>query len=229
MRKKEKNIFGKKNFGAGNNLGILAVIGIVAVVLIVSFSGCIKNPFEQKTQPPTEETVCATFDITPSVSAGRGQLNSAEDTVTIGFYANTTAHTIAEDDNTTWVDTQITFAIKPIAPLGAKDYDLSTLYYEVTNPDATVDSASDTYYMVTKSGGNRQLIWTGDGTHYVKGSTTMKMTGNETLYLTIDTAQTDMSYVENEMDPQQLTIRFSNGCGWTEYFYIKFICIDSHN
>jgi|GEM_PF-7061537 len=224
--KKNKKVFWKKNIEAGNNLVAIAVIGII-VLCAVAFSGCI-NPFEQEIQP-SEETVCATFDITPTVSAGNGQLNTAEDTVTIGFYANTTAHTIAEDDNTTWVDTQITFEVRPLPFTGADNNDLAILYYEVVNPDETVDTASDTYYMVTKSGGYRQLVWTGDGTDYVSGVTTLTITGNETLYLTIDTAQTDMSYVEHEMDPQQLTIRFSNGCGWTENFQIKFICIDSHN
>lgn len=207
----------------------IAVAGAALFFIAAAYTGGYLEYEAPDTTPPATTTSCPTFDITPSVSEGNGNLNSDQDRVTVGFYANTTAHTIAENDNTTWVDTQVTFEIAPVPFAGATADDIATLYYEVTNPDATVDSDTSGKYLVTKSGGNWQEVWTGDGTNYVSGTTTLLMTGNETLYLTIDTAQADLSYVQNELDPQTLIVKFSNGCGWTEYFYVDFTCINQHN
>jgi len=170
--------------------------------------------------------VCADFEISPVVTTGNGQLNSAEDRVTVGFYANTTGHTIAENDNTTWVNTVITFTCKPIFFTGADALDLAGLYYEVTNPDQIVDSDTTDKEILDLSGGYRQAIWTGDGTEYVLSSSTMLMTENVSLVLTLDTSN-DLSYVRNTYDPQTIAVKFSNGCGWSEMFYIDYTCIVS--
>lgn len=210
---------------------IIAVISALIILALVSLCGCTidYHLFESAPDATVTQQQCATFSITPSVEAGNGQLNSDQDTVTVGFYANTTAHTIAENDNTTWVDTNVSFTIRPLPFSGATNDDIAVLYYTVTNPDQTVETANDTRYMVTKSGGNRQLVWTRAGTDYVSGNVVLGMTATETLYLTIDTAQTDMSYIENELDPQELRIEFSNGCGWTQPFSVKFVCLNSHH
>ena len=208
---------------------LLAIGGAILFVVAGMWAGGYID-VDLGTETAEVANVCADFDITPSVGAGNGQLNSAEDRITVGYYANTTAHTIAENDNTSWVDTSVTFEIRPEPFTGADADDLATLYYTVTNPDQTVSTAeSSDKYMVTKSSGYRQLVWTGDGTNYIEGSTTMLMTGNETLYLAIDTAQTDMSYIQNELDSEALIVVFSNGCGWSETFTVEFTCINQHN
>jgi len=168
---------------------------------------------------------CPEFDIVPTVSTGNGVLNLAETEINIPFLANTTSHTIDEGDNTTWVDTAISFFVSPSALEQGADADqTATVYYEVTSPGQTVDSSSGTYYMVTKTSGRWQNIFTGSGTEYNSGSHTMLITTNVTLVLTIDTDQTGMSYIANTYSPQTLTVKFSNGCGWYEEFDVKYIC-----
>ena len=98
--------------------------------------------------------------------------------------------------------------------------DLATIYYEVTNPEVTTSDGTDTYKMFTKSSGNRQLIWTGDGTEYVDGSSTMLMTENVTLLLTLTYSQDSYSRIENTYDPVMTYIKFSNGCGWSQTYEV---------
>ena len=169
---------------------------------------------------------CATFSITPSVSASNGVLNNAKDLITIPFLANTTSHTIDEGDNTTWVNPVVTFVISPEAYLGADADDLAIIHYEVINPSQTVDSSSGTYYMLTKSSNQWQATWTGDGTHFVSGTSNMLYTANETLTLTLDIDETGMSYTQSTYSPQSLTVRFYNDCSWSQVVDIDFIATE---
>lgn len=167
---------------------------------------------------------CATFAITPSVTASNGVLDTGKTTITIPFYANTTSHTIDEGDNTTWVEPILRFVISPVAFAGANLLDMGVCHYEVMNPSQTVDSASSTYYILTKSSNEWQATWTGDGTNYVSGTTQMAFTANKTLTLTFNVDDTGMSYTQSTYDPQTLIIRFYNDCGWSYTVDVDFIC-----
>jgi hypothetical protein len=177
---------------------------------------------------PTGST-CAEFKLTPSVSSSEAVLNSDETTFTVASRANTTAHTITESDNTTWVNPVLQFVLKPDAgSVPEADADkLATIYYEVTNPDITTTDGTDTYPLFTKSSGKRQLIWAGDSTEYVDGSSTMLLTENLTLTLTMTCSQDSYSRMENTYDPVRVYVRFYNDCGWSETYFVDFMLIET--
>ena len=175
--------------------------------------------------PTGTPVACPEFQITPTASTGNGVVNSAEDEINIPYLANTSAHSIDEGDNTTWVNSAVSFLISPTnIEQGADNTATATVYYEVMNPGQTVDSSSGTYYMVTKTSGRWNNIFTGSGTEYNTGSHTMTITSNVTVVLTVTTDTTGMSYVSNTYSPQTLTVRFYNGCGWQETFDFNYIC-----
>lgn len=229
MREIKKN----KNVLEDAKAGVLSIVVVALIVIgVLALSGCTEisnylNPGTEETIPiiPTTSTVlqCAEFSITPSVTASNGVLNNAEDLVTIPFLANTTGHTVDEGDNTTWVNPVFSFVISPNAYIGAKASDLAILHYEVINPSQTVDSSSGTYYIVTKSSNEWQCTWTGDGTHYVAGTSNLLYTANKTLTLTIDVDETGLSYTQSTYNAQTLTIRFYNDCGWSQNIDVSFI------
>jgi hypothetical protein len=171
----------------------------------------------------TTSTGCATWDITPSVSSSEATLNGDETIFTVSARANTTAHTITESDNTTWVNPVLQFVCKPNPLMTANADSLGTLHYEVVNPEVTTSDGTDTYKLFTTSSGNRQLIWAGDGTEYVSGSSTMLMTENVTLTLTMTCSQDSYSRMENTYDSTSVYIRFYNDCGWSETFTVNFM------
>jgi len=173
------------------------------------------------------DSVCASFDLTPSVAASLATLNSDETKFTVAARGNQTAHTITESDNTTWVNPQLSFVVKPIVPAGSDADDLATIFYEVTNPEVTTTDGTDTYKLFTKSSGNRQLIWSGDTTEYVDGQSTMLMTENLTLTLTLTCSQDSYSRMENTYDPVTVYVKFSNGCGWSQTYQVDFMLIEA--
>ena len=204
--------------------GTLIAVGFFGT----GFGALITDVTEPAADTPAAVVACAAFDITPSVTTSEATLNSDLDTFVVAAYANTTAHTITESDNTTWVNPSFTFVCTPITPAGATADDLATIYYEVVNPEVTSTDGTDTYKLFTKSGGNRQLIWTGDGTHYVDHSSTMLMTENQSLVLTLTCSQDSFSRMENTYDPVTVTIRFSNGCGWSETYACEFMLVHTY-
>lgn len=204
---------------------ISAVGGVIIVVIGIVGAGYIPNPWVAEEAPVGAIVEGATFDITPDTSAV-AVLNSAKDGYTVPGRANTTAHTLIQEDNSTaWTAPVITFLIVPDPFPGADADDLAVVYYDVYDSEIAVDTSTDSYKLFTKSGGNRQLIWTGDGTKYVDGSSTMLMTGNVTLTLTMTVTQDSMSRIENTYDPVRVYVRFSNGYGWTETFTVDFLLV----
>lgn len=208
-----------------------AIKAILVVILVVAGGGLIGwwalpslTPTAQVTPTGGTTIRCATFGITPTVTASNGVLDNSKTTITIPFLANTTSHTVDEGDNTTWVNPVVTFLLSPEAYTGANADDLAVCHYEIMNPSQTVDSSSGTYYILTKSSNEWQGIWTGDGTHYVSGTTNMLFTTNKTLTLTLDIDETGLSYVQSTYDAQTLTIRFYNDCGWSYTVDIDLIC-----
>jgi len=171
---------------------------------------------------------CCEFDITPSVSSSEATLNSDETKFTVSAYANTTAHTITENDNTTWVNPVLQFVIKPEISTSTDTTTAYPIYYEVTNPELTSSDGTDTYKMFTKSGGNRQLIWSGDGTSYVDGTSALVVTDNLTLTLTMTCSQDSFSRMENTYDPVTCYIRFYNTCGWSETYEVDFMLVHTY-
>lgn len=194
--------------------------------------GYMDNPFEATPEAQiadtTDITDCASFQITPSVSSSEATLNSDETQFTVGARANTTAHTITETDNTTWVNPVLQFVVKPQAYAGADADNLATIYYEVVNPEITTTDGTDTYKLFTKSSGKRQLIWTGDSTEYVSGSSTMLLTENLTLTLTMTCSQDSFSRIENTYDPVTISVRFYNNCGWTQTYQVDLMLIETY-
>lgn len=205
----------------GNNKANGLVAGLVVLIMVIataSLSGCID-------EETAEITACPTFDITPTGSA-TGILNSAQDKFTVPAYGNTTGYTIIQTDNSTaWADPVFTFEVEPAT--ATQDWSAetgATLFYEVSEPDIKISTATDEYYLVTKTGGNRQWVWNVDGTtKYVDGSAKMLLTENATLTLTIDVNQDSMSRIEDTHDAVTVNIVFSNGCGWTESYRVDFM------
>jgi len=209
---------------------IIAVIGGAFVILIGGIAGgYIPNPFVAEEQTVVDEAYdCATFDITPSAGTVT-VLNSAKDGFTVPARANQTAHTLIQEDNSTaWANPTATFYIEPEAWLGADNDDLASIYYEVYDAEIAVDTSTDSYKLFTKTGGNRQVIWTGSGTEYVEGSCTLGMTSNVTLTLTFTVTQDSMSRIENTYDPVTVKVRFYNACGtWSEIYDVDFLLVDT--
>jgi hypothetical protein len=215
------------------------VVGIVLVGAGVTWGGYdyIADYFETETTPASVTPVTtsayqyATFDITPSAVTSGGYnvdttLNSAKTVFTVPAMANQTGHTLTELDNTTWEHPRLSFTLKPQPWAGADADDLATVYYEVNNPDLVIDtSTTGNYYMLTKSGGNRQAIWTSSGlTEYVDGSATILLTGNVTVTLDLTVNQDSCSRIENTYDPITLSITFHNGdWSWSKTYNIDFM------
>jgi hypothetical protein len=206
------------------NAGVLLVLSIL-VIGVLSMSGCIE--FGGTTSPPTTTSDCCEFSISPAVSASNGVLSADKTKVTVPFRSNTTAHTVTEGDNSTWVDPILTFTIKPECPSSATKSTLANINYEVINEDGTVNSDTGTHYMITKTSNVWQCIWTGDGTQYVDGYSSMDPTENLTMTLTLDIDQTGLSYTQNTYDGQELNIRFYNDC-WSESFTVEFSLIEAY-
>jgi hypothetical protein len=199
-----------------------------AVLIIAGIWGCGLSAYfvTDATEPGATVSGCCTFSVTPAVSASNGVLSADETTVQIPFRSNTTSHVVTEGDNTTWVDPVITFTIKPKCPADFTSLNLANLNYEVTNEGQTVNSDTGTYYMVTKTSNVWQAIWTGDGTEYVDGYTSMTPNENVTLTLTLDMDQTGLSYTQNTFDAQTLHIRLYNEC-WSYNFDAEFLLIET--
>jgi hypothetical protein len=214
---------------------VIAVAGGAILILIGAVAGgYIPNPFagDETTTEPAQvapDTVdCPTFDITPA-SGTISILNSAKDAFSVPAYANTTGHTLIQTDNSTsWANPTCSFYVQPDPFLGADNTDLGTIYYEVYDEEISVDTSTDSYKLFTKTGGNRQVIWTGSGTEYVEGSHTMTMTENVTLTLTFTVTQDSMSRIEDTYDPLTVYVKFSNGCGdWSEIYAVDFFLAHS--
>jgi hypothetical protein len=206
--------------------GLLIIVSLWGFGTIAWFEG-----IDTTTADTSTDGMYPNWDVTPSVALSEGTLNSAETKFTIGAIANTTAHTITETDNTTWVNPKLQFVCTPEIPDGFTPTadDLATLYYEVTNPEITTDDGTDTYKLFTKSGGNRQLIWTGDGTHYVSSHSTLLYTGNVTLSLTLTCNQDSFSRMENTYDPVTVYIKFYNkDSSWSKTYEADFMLISTY-
>jgi hypothetical protein len=205
----------------------------VAIILasLLAFGGAIsigwiENPFAEVETPTASVIECPTFDITPSAGT-ISVLNSAKDGYTIPARANQTGHTLIQEDNSTaWANPTCTFQISPDPFLGADNDDLGTVYYEVYDAEIAVDTSTDSYKLFSKSGGNRQVVWTGSGTEYVEGSHTMGMTSTVNLTLTLTVIQDSMSRIENTFDPVSVYVKFYNGCGWSEQYKLDFVLVD---
>jgi hypothetical protein len=177
----------------------------------------------------------AEFEITPTATITGGynvdlSLNSAKTIFTCPAMANTTAHTLVEIDNTTWENPRMHFVLKPIPWGGADADDLATVYFKVDNPDLTIDtSTSGNYYLVTKSGGNRQCIWNdGSTTAYVSGSTTMLLTQSTNVTLDLTINQDSASRIENTYDPVIITFTFYNAdWSWSKSYSFSFQLTDT--
>jgi len=209
---------------------ILGVVGGAFIILIGGIAGgYIPNPFAGEEAPSATvgDTVeCATFDITPS-EGSVAVLNSAKDGFTVPARANQSANTLIQEDNTTaWANPTCSFSIAPEPYLGADNDDLATVYYEVYDAEISVDTSTDSYKLFSKSGGNRQVTWTGSGTEYVDGSHTMQMTGNVSLTLTFTVTQDSMSRIESTYDPVSVYIKFYNNCGWYDTYKVDFLLVD---
>lgn len=172
-------------------------------------------------------TVCAEFDITPA-AGNVAVLNSGKDGFNVPARADQLNHTIIQEDNATaWLAPTFTFTIDPIPFSGADADDLATIYYEVYDPEVTIDTSSDTYKLFTKSGGHRQILWMeGGNVEYVDGSFTMLMTGNLTITLSMTVTQDSFSRMESAFDATTVYVKFSNGCGWSEIYPVDFFLVD---
>jgi len=207
-----------KKLGKNKANGLVAgLVVLIVVIATASLSGCID-------EETTEVIVCPTFDITPTGSA-TAILNSAKDGFTVPAYANQTAHSIIQVDNSTaWADPVLTFEIEPVMAQGMNANDLAQITCDISSPDIKISTATDEYYLVTKTGGNRQWVWDVDGTtKYVSGSEQMLLTENATLTLTIDVNQDSFSRIEDTYDAVSVSVTFSNGCGWSETYSIEFM------
>jgi hypothetical protein len=226
---------------AGPLKGIPPVVaGVVGVCLVIPgfFYGVL--PYLPETEGTTTvvvddtgDVVYPTFEVTPAVAntTQPAQLSSGQDGFTLPFIANTTQHDIYKEDNTSWMDPEIQFAIKPIPFAGATQDDLATIYYEVVEPEYDIDAATaGPYYLFVKTSGNRQIEWHSvngavGANEFVSGSATMLMTGNETMQLYLETDEGSLSRMQTEYDSITIHVKFSNGAGWSETFWLDFVPI----
>jgi len=221
----------------------IAILGIVGA-LVGWFGLGAQAGFEElisgTTTPPASYTPTtpatsyeyASFDITPA--AGNTGLNISADlhTFSLAYKAWQGSYdTIQSTQNGTQKKAGINFTIMPVPWAGATTEDLATIYFEVTNPDQTVDVAStgSTYYMFTKSGSYRQVIWKTMGTNvvnYVEGSTSMELTGNATLWLHFTHNSDSLSRVESSYSPITIYITLHNGDNsWSEDYELDYFAI----
>jgi len=213
-----RKIFRRKD--AGSPLLALLTIGII-VLSVLGLSGCVEEA------EVGELVECPTFDIEPSAINDVCILNSAKDGFSIPALANTTQHNLSSMANGTWVDPQFSFLIEPIMVQGMDATNLAQIFFEISDPEITIDTSSDEYYLVTKSGGNRQWIFAIDDgddvrTKYADGSCQMLLTESCYINLTVDINQDSMSRIENTYDKTSVYIIFSNGCGWSERYALDF-------
>lgn len=171
----------------------------------------------------------ADFEIDLTVAASEGTLSSDETTITVPAYGNQSGYTLLQTDNSTaFVDPDLTFVIEPDTWAGATNDDLATIYYEVRNPDLTIDSSDDTYYLITKSGGYRQAIWDEGGqTNYVSGKSTMGLTSTATVYLNFTINEASFAHMDEVFDPITVYIDFYNGDhSFSQTFKVQFMLTD---
>jgi hypothetical protein len=232
---------GLKKLGPLNNPVWAFVVGIVLVGAGAMYGGWdyISDFIEDEaptggiTPGPSSGYQYATWDITPSAIITGGYnvdatLNSAKTVFTVPAMANLTgaSEVLVELDNTTWENPRMQFVLKPLPWAGADADDLATIYFEVNNPDLTIEtSTTGNYYLLTKTGGNRQAIWTVSGlTSYVEGSHTVLLTGNATITLDLTVNQDSAGRIENTYDPITLSITFHNGdWSWSKSYNIDFM------
>lgn len=230
---------------AGPLKGINPVVaGVIGVVLIIpGFYFGVMPYIEVDAEPAEPQTIIIddsggavtypTFEIQAGVANTTQPcvLSSGDDGFTAPYIANTTQHDIYKEDNTSWMDPRIEFSITPIPFAGATQDDLATVYFEFLEPEAEVDAASSgPYYLFVKTSGKRQIEWRTANAAigeiiYVSGSDTMLMTGNQTMQLVLETDEGSLSRAQTEYDAITSHVKFTNGAGWSETFWIDWIPI----
>jgi hypothetical protein len=169
----------------------------------------------------------ASFTITPTAQGNSGfTINSDKTQFSLPIWANTSSNIIYESDNTTWVDPDMKFVVKPLAWTGATADDLAIVYFEFNDPNLAFTVGSTSYYAITKTGGNRNIAWQVDdgtqalGVEYVEGSHSMLLTSPCTVYCNL-TCSNDLSRIENLYDPLTTSVTFFNADrSWTQSYYI---------
>lgn len=204
----------EKTVKAGICFTLFVVVGII---MAASLSGCLEQQVAEK------EKQYATFEITPT-GGTTCLLKSDKNGFTVPAYANKTGHTLIQTDNSTaWTNPVATFEIEPVMFKDATNKDLAYLEYSVYNPDITIDTTTDSYYLFTKTDGNRQIVWNDSGSvDYVSGSTQLGMTDNVTLVLTFTVNQGSMSRIENTYSSVKVQVKFSNGQRWSKVYDVDF-------
>jgi len=184
---------------------------------------------------PTETIHDAEFTITPTAQGNSGfTIDSAKTIFSCPAIANTTAHTLDEADNTTWVDPDMKFVVVPIAYAGADALDLATCFFEFNDPDALVNTATSNYYVFTKSGGYRQIEWNvmpaaTYGHQYVSGSQSTLLTTPFTVFCNMSINQDSVSRIENVYDPVTMSLTFHNAANtWSKTYTMSLFLILSN-
>jgi hypothetical protein len=181
---------------------------------------------------PTSTYVSATFDITPTAQGNSGfTLDSTHTIFSLPIIAYYDTNVIAESDNTTWVDADMVFTVRPIPWSGADNDDLATIFYEFSDPELTVDTTG-TYYVFTKTGGERQITWFAYGStlEYVSGSHTMLLTDSATIFCNTSLIQDSVSRIENLYDPLTCYVTFYNAARtWSKTYSLNMFLIDQIN
>lgn len=218
----------KKIKGVPKTNPVFYIIGAVIMFVIAACAGgfmVLPNLFA--VEPEDDDIVLATFDITPSGST-TGILTADKEGFKVPAYADQTNYTIIQVDNSTaWVDPVFTFECEPEMFPGAQTLDMAQLVVEITNPDLSIDTSTDDYYLVTKSGGHRQWVLDiGGKTKYVTGSCQMDFTENVTITVTPTINQGSFARMEDIYSPVSAYIKFANSPTnptWTETFKIEFM------
>jgi len=231
--------FARKGIFKGSSQPIVAAIGVIAVVLGIVWA--VMPTIQEYTDlgaqtiiiDTTGDTTAqyASWEITPSETMADVTLNSAKTGFTVPAHANQTNHTLNTAANTTDLSgiVEFHFHCVPQPYASATQDDLATIYYEVLDAEINVDTSSDSYKLITKSGGNRQAYWNSGSNasvDYVDGSSTLLMTSSVDLNLTIDINEDSFSRIENDYDPVTVRVKFYNGGGWSETYTIDFLLVD---
>jgi len=184
----------------------------------------------------------ATFTVTATVPAGMNNpgltIASGSTEFALPFVARqavTGVDRVNTSTNISWKQPWINFTITPVPWTGATADDLATIYFEVSDPEATVVTDDGDYHVFTLTSGERQIKWRQVGTEtiqYESGSVS-------TLITTTTRLQLNMTFLHNAslvhvddcwstaISPSPITITFHNAANtWSKVYTMNVFCTD---
>jgi len=172
-------------------------VPILAVLLIVGLA----LQYVEVAPEAADITDTVTWEVSATVDAGNMTIDNDARTINIQFFQNTTDAKINGTTATLplgclWVAPIINFTISPEGSEGiTTTASYATTRGRVNNPDTTFTEDAATYdlFADASSSGNKDVVWTADGTTaYETRLCTVDMGSSETVLLTLGFLQTGL-------------------------------------